>query len=409
MPLRKTRNVSLTPELERTVDEKVASGRYRSASEVVRAGLRLLEREEKAERLTRPPVPEGGVGMANEEYKSEEQNAAESEVESFKKELGPFVVAAETTRMAMIFTDANVTGHPIIFANDSFLTLTGCNREEVLGQRFDFLMPHAAPDALLKIQRAFDQPSDDDPEISCRRKDGSLFWATVFITPVADESGDVVQHFASFVDVTPHNLEKDRLRLLLDELNHRTLNTLASVLAIAKQTLRGMAEDEVVGLLEGRILALSKVQSLLGRASWDSVGLREVADHMLQPFGLNGGPRISVEGDEILLRPKTASSLAIVFHELATNAVKHGALSNESGRIEIGWKVETVAQGERMRLRWQESGGPLVRLPDRVGFGSRLIQRDLAQELNGEVHVSYEPAGVICEIDMPLVNGGDVS
>jgi two-component sensor histidine kinase len=98
----------------------------------------------------------------------------------------------------------------------------------------------------------------------------------------------------------------------------------------------------------------------------------------------------------------------MVFHELATNAVKHGALKNESGRVAIDWKVETVAPGARMRLRWRESGGPLVRAPDRTGFGSRLIQRDLAQELNGEVHVVYEPAGLICEIDMPLAKG-DVS
>jgi PAS domain S-box-containing protein len=346
--------------------------------------------------------------MTNEENKSGEQHAAESEVEGFKKELGPFVVAAETTRMPMIFTDAKAPDNPIIFANDSFLTLTGYNRDEVLGQKFDFLMPDGATDG---IQRAFDHPSDADPEISCRRKDGSLFWATVFINPVANESGDVVQHFASFVDVTQHNLEKDRLRLLLDELNHRSLNTLAAVLAIAKQTLRGMADDEVVGVLEGRVLALSKVQSLLGRASWDSVSLREVADQILQPFGLNdgGASRITVKGDEISLRPKTASTLAMVFHELASNAVKHGALSTESGRIAIDWKVETGAPGARMRLRWQESGGPLVRPPDRTGFGSRLIQKSLAQELNGEVHVAYEPAGVICKIAMPLANGGDIS
>jgi PAS domain S-box-containing protein len=345
--------------------------------------------------------------MANEESKSDQQNAAESEVESFKKELGPFVVAAETTRMPMVFTDARQPDYPIIFANDSFLNLTGYNRDEVLGQKFVFLMPPEASDSIFQIRRAFDHPSDDDPEISCRRRDGSLFWATVFITPVADEGGDVVQHFASLVDVTKHNQKEDRLRMLLDELNHRTLNTLATVLAIAKQTLRGMADEEVVDTLQGRILAVSKIQSLLGRANWDSVSLREVADQILQPFALKHGrfPRISVEGDEIPLGPKTASTLGMVFHELATNAVKHGALSNEIGRIEIGWKVETFSPGERMRLRWQESGGPMVTLPDRNGFGRRLIERDLAQELDGEVSVAYESAGVICEIVMPMANG----
>jgi PAS domain S-box-containing protein len=345
--------------------------------------------------------------MANEENKSDQQNAAESDVKSFKKELGPFVVAAETTRMPMVFTDAKDSDHPIIFANDSFLDLTGYNRQEVLGRKFDFLVPReATPDTLLRIKRAFDHPSDDDAEISCRRKDGSLFWATLFITPVPDDRGDVVQHFASLVDVTRHNQEKNRLRLLLDELNHRTLNTLATVLAIAKQTLRGMADEEVVDILQGRILALSKIQSLLGRANWDNVSLREVADQILQPFGLKDSrfTRILVHGDEILLGPKTASTLGMVLHELATNAVKHGALSNEDGRIGIGWKVETVSAGERMRLRWQETGGPRVTLPDRNGFGRRLIERDLAQELNGDVSLAYEPAGVICEIVMPLPN-----
>lgn len=198
--------------------------------------------------------------MTNDNNKSGEQKAAEANVDDFSKDLGPFVVAAETTRMAMVFTDAKVAGDPIIFANDSFLKLTGYEREEVLSQSFNFLMAQGAnPDTLKTIEDVFrGESSDRDPEIRYRRKDGTIFWATIFVSPVRDPGGIVVQHFASFMDTTRHKKEEDRLRFLLDELNHRTQNTLATVLAIAKQTLASATDAEMIGLFEGRVLALSK-------------------------------------------------------------------------------------------------------------------------------------------------------
>jgi PAS domain S-box-containing protein len=344
--------------------------------------------------------------MPSEENKSKEQKAAESEVESFRKDLGPFVVAAETTRMAMVFMDAKEPNHPLIFANDSFLSLTGFDREEVLGQSFDFLMARPAdPEALAQVEAAFAGSSESGFEIRFRRKDGSMFWAAFFTSPIRDKTRDVVQHFASFVDLTKHNQEKDRLRFLLSELNHRTQNTLATVQAIAVQTLRGAADKEVVDAFEGRILALSKAHSLLGRKHWEAVSLRDVIDQILQPFGLNDCrvARFSVESEDVRLQPKAALTLAMVFHELATNAAKHGALSNgATGKIDIAWQVEPTPQGDRMRLRWQESGGPPVTPPGRKGFGSRLIEGGLAQELDGEVRLDYEPAGVVCQIIMPV-------
>ncbi|MGA3342789.1 MAG: HWE histidine kinase domain-containing protein [Methylocella sp.] len=348
--------------------------------------------------------------MPNEEDKSGEQKAAEAEIESFRKDLGPFVVATETTRMAMVFTDAKEPGNPIIFANDSFLSLTGHDREEVLGQSFNFLMARGAdPEAFAEIEAAFEGSSDRDPEICYRRKDGSVFWVSIYVNPVRDEGGDVVQHFASFVDLTKHKQEKDRLRFLLDELNHRTQNTLATVQAIAVQTLHGVADKEVVDAFEGRILALSKAHGLLGRENWEGVSLRDVIEQILEPFGLQDRrvARFAVDGDDVCLPPKAALTFAMVFHELATNAAKHGALSNDAaGQIDIAWKVEPTPQGERMRLRWQESGGPPVTQPGRKGFGSRLIDSGLAQELDGIVSLDYEPAGVVCQIVMPVPQRG---
>lgn len=157
--------------------------------------------------------------------KSEGQKSAEADVESFRHELGPFVVAAEETRMAMVFADTKEPGHPIIFANDAFLALTGYARDEVLGQDFNFLMERGADAvALAKIESEFRGHSEGGAEIQYRRKDGSVFWAALFISPVRDENEEIVQYFASFVDVTRHKEEQTESKMLIDELNHRVKN-----------------------------------------------------------------------------------------------------------------------------------------------------------------------------------------
>jgi PAS domain S-box-containing protein len=348
--------------------------------------------------------------MAEMANKSEEQKGAEAKIEGFRKDLGPFVVAAESTRMAMVFTDAKEPDNPIVFANDSFLALTGYGREDVLGQSFSFLLADGAdPETFAQLEAAFKDSSGNNLEVHCRRKDGGLFWSAIFISPVRDQSGEVVQHFASFIDLTKHIQKEDRLRFLLDELNHRTQNTLATVQAIAVQTLRGHADKQVVDAFEGRILALSKAHMLLGRESWEAVNLRDLIDQILLPFGLKDSEvaRFSLEGPAVRLQPKAALILAMVFHELATNAAKHGALSsNAAGRIDIHWLIKPTAQHDRMRLRWEESGGPPVAPPSRNGLGSRLIEGGLARELDGDVHLAYEPSGVVCEILMPIVTAG---
>jgi two-component sensor histidine kinase len=182
------------------------------------------------------------------------------------------------------------------------------------------------------------------------------------------------------------------------------------VLAIAGQTLGGALAETVVDLFEGRILALSKAQSLLGRVNWDDVSLRDVIEQILEPFGLHDdqAARFSIRGNEVRLQPRALLTLAMVFHELATNSERYGALSDEdSGQIDITWQMEGTSRGEGMRLRWQESGGPPVTPPGRKGFGSRLIERGLAQELDGEGHLDYKPEGLVCQIVVPLLRAMD--
>ncbi|MCW6511887.1 PAS domain-containing protein [Hyphomicrobiales bacterium BP6-180914] len=394
----------MTPELEGAVMARVAAGRYRTASEVFRAALRLLDKEEPLDAAVLPRREGGETTMSDQAGKSSKQKHAESDVEGFREDLGPFVVAAETTRMPMVFSDATAPDNPIVFVNQAFLDLTGYDEQEVLGQKFDFLFRQGTdPEALTEIRTAFQGGRGLETPVRFRRRDGGTVWVSIFINPVRDGAGRVVQHFSSFADVTTHKREEERLRFLLDELNHRTQNTLATVLAIAGQTLRGMAAERTIEAFEGRILALSKTHALLGSENWDRVGLRDILDQTLGTLGIRA--RVSIEGNDVPLRPKEALSLTIAFHELATNAMTYGALSTDGGTVDVSWRLEPMPNGDRVRLHWSESGGPPVTPPSSTGFGRRLIEGGLAQDLNGEVRLAFEVTGVTCEIAMPVPKG----
>ena len=347
--------------------------------------------------------------MSEIKYKSEEQEVAEAEVDGFRKDLGPFVVAAETTRMAMVFTDAKETGNPIIFANDSFLSLTRYRRKEVLAQSFNFIMARGAdPEVVAQIDAEFEGGSDSGAEVLCRRKDGSEFWATMFISPVLDKGGNVVQHFASLVDLTKHKDEQAQLEMLVDELNHRVKNTLSTVQSIAWQALRKASDPAVIREdIESRLFALSRSHDLLSRENWTGAGLLDLVNDALEPFGVVHGraERIVIRGKNIRITPKVTLALGIALHELATNAVKYGAFSNEAGSILIDWTIELMPDGDHLVMRWLERDGPPVAPPSRKGFGSRVIERGLAHELEGTVHLDYRADGVACAINFPAPPG----
>ena len=336
--------------------------------------------------------------------KTDEQKDAEAEVESFRKDLGPFVVAAETTRMAMVFTDAKAPGNPLIFANDSFLLLTGYERVEVLGQNFDFLVaPGTDARTVALLNREFESQCQSGTENAYSRKDGSEFWAATFVSPVLDEAGAVVMHFVSFVDMTKHRDQRARSKMLIDELNHRVKNTLSTVQSIVWRALRNADPLTLRDTIESRLFALSRSHDLLTLEHWESAKLADVVKTALEPFGITNGrsERFSIRGSSIRIPPKATLALGIAFHELATNAVKYGALSNETGSISISWAVEPSRAGKRLVLHWREKDGPPVSPPTRKGFGSQVIERGLAHELDGSVHLEFRPDGLACMISIP--------
>lgn len=347
------------------------------------------------------------VPMSEKAQKSTEQKFAEAEVDRFRKELGPFVVAAEATRMPMVFTNANGKSNPIIFTNDAFLKLTGYSREEVLGQSFNFLSAPVADVVAPEQEVKFDGNSHQS-DIRYSRKDGTEFWATVFITPVRNKDGDIVQHFASFVDLTKHKNDDAHSKMLINELNHRVKNTLSTVQSIVWQALRTSDPTTIQEAIESRLLALSRSHDLLTRENWASAELRDILHDALEPFGVAGGraERIILVGESIRFPPNAALVFGIAFNELATNAVKYGALSNGSGSLNIQWKKVTTLKGKQLLLQWLEKDGPPVKPPSRKGFGSRVIEHGLAHELDGTVNLDYQPDGLVCTMTIPIVEGG---
>ncbi|MGV8854829.1 MAG: HWE histidine kinase domain-containing protein [Devosia sp.] len=348
--------------------------------------------------------------MAKIVKKSPEQQKAEAAVKGFADDLGPFVVAADETRMAMVFADAREPDNPIIFANDSFLALTGFERRQVMGQSFNFFLAQIADEtSLARIAAELANTSTDGTEVLYRRKDGSEFWAAVFISPVRDADGKVVQYFASFVDLTKLMLEKAHLRMLVDELNHRVKNTLATVQSIVWQALRFDADPMAAReAIENRLFALSRSHDLLSSQNWKSASLFDLTHQAIAPFELTDRQteRITIAGPDIRMPPKAALALGIALNELATNAAKYGALSSAAGRLMVQWQVLDPNGQRHLEISWRESGGPIVTPPSRRGFGSHVLQSGLVLELGAAVHLHYLPQGLQCTINIPL--SGDI-
>jgi len=324
--------------------------------------------------------------MSDVTKKSDGQKDAEAEVEEFHEALGPFV------------------DNPIIFANDSFLSLTGYEREEVLAKSFNFLLVHADTETLARVQAEFESASTSGVEVLFQRKDGSEFWTTIFISPVRNESGNIVQYFGSFVDLTKHKEDQAESRMLIEELNHRVKNTLSTVQSIVWQALRASSDPKVIkDSIESRLFALSRSHDLLAKENWKSAGLFDVVTDALEPFGVTDGraKRIVITGENIRFPPPTALALGIAFNELATNAVKYGALSNATGSISIEWALKPNPGEDQLHLLWQEKNGPPVTAPTHRGLGSRVIEQGLAHEIEGTVDLDYRPEGLLCTMIIP--------
>jgi two-component sensor histidine kinase len=230
-----------------------------------------------------------------------------------------------------------------------------------------------------------------------RRADGAYRTLSTQAKPRFGPTGEFVGMIGVNVDVTDTRRAEEQRTLLINELNHRVKNTLVTVQSLAMQTFRGEGGEDARRRFEARLTALSRAHDILTRQSWQGAYLREVVDRALKPFRTIG-ERFTIDGHETRLSPKQALALSMALHELATNAAKYGALSNEEGRVRIAWARE----GADLTLSWIESGGPPVAPPSRSGFGSRLIERSLAHDLGAAASIDFRPDGVVCIIKTAL-------
>jgi len=235
------------------------------------------------------------------------------------------------------------------------------------------------------------------------RPDGSRVPFLAYPAPLRNGAGELIGAVNMLVDITERKVAEDHRQLLLNELNHRVKNTLATVQSIAAQSFRRDAGNQSYQWFEGRLIALSKAHDVLSRENWQAADLREVIDQATAPFRVSGRPRFVTEGEPLRLRPKQALALSMALHELCTNAAKYGALSSDAGQVHIAWEVSQPDQTAVLQLSWEEVGGPVVTPPVRRGFGSRLLERGLGGELNADVRLAYLAGGVVCNMKVPLV------
>ncbi len=280
--------------------------------------------------------------------------------------------------------------------------LFGYTAEEVIGQPITILMPpermNEEPDILARIVRG---ERVEHYETVRRRKDGSLIDISLTVSPLRARDGRIIGASKIARDITHRRRAQEQANLLLSEMKHRLKNSLSIVQAIASQTLGGITPQEQAAFA-GRLQALAGAQDLLTLKNLRSVPLREVLMRALAPFQERHAERIVLDGvDDIWLDAGKVTLLSMGLHELATNAAKYGALSNDTGTVHLVWHVAAAGEGRRVKLTWQESGGPPVKPPTRKGFGSLLLEQALKSDL-GRASLEFRPDGVVCSVELAV-------
>ena len=335
------------------------------------------------------PEPDGsirewvGVHTDVTEQRQTEEHLRESEAQ--------FRAMADSAPAPVWMTSA---AGGVEFANEAFAEFAGVEREALLGDVWVGLIhPEDIPGVLAKRAVARASLLAYSFEARFQRSDGTYRWMLANAKPRFGAGGQFQGYLGIAMDLTETKAAEARQRLLINELNHRVKNTLASIQSIARQTLRvGETPPHVRERLIDRLLAMSTAHDVLTRENWEGAAIDEVIRQGVRPFADEREPgRISVRGPNLRVGPSAALSLALAIHELGTNAVKYGALSAPTGQVAIDWdRIE----GDCAVVRWKETGGPAVRPPSRKGFGSRLLDGGLAADLGGQPQLVFAPDGV---------------
>jgi PAS domain S-box-containing protein len=281
--------------------------------------------------------------------------------------------------------------------------LFGYTAEEVIGRPISIL---AAPDRenempanLERIRRG---EKVDRYETVRRRKDGSLVDISLTVSPIRDGTGRIVGASKIARDITARKWAEERQRMLTAELSHRVKNLFAVVQVLAERSAsKATSAAECIEAFRGRLQALNAAHNALIAANWNWASLLSLVQTALEPY-LGDGDRIRMEVQDLRLNPDFAVTLASGLNELATNAVKHGALASPAGRVTLTAHVEAGERGDELRLVWQEDGGPVVDVPAQAGFGTTMLSQAIEYQHEGKVELDWRKEGLICRLTLPI-------
>ncbi len=295
----------------------------------------------------------------------------------------------------------------IVSWNAAATRLFGYERDEILGQSILTLIPedrHGEEAYIISKIAAGERV--EHYETLRKRKDGSLIELSITVSPIFNRQGKVIGASKIARDITDRRRAEEVRRALAREVNHRSKNLLAVVEAIVRQTARNTTPEEVTARISQRLRALSTNQDLLIEGDWQGTRMSDLVASQADAFNAGVGKRIFQHGEDLMISPVAAQALGMALHELAANAIRHGALSAETGKVEVSWGVEEDGQAT-FWLEWREKGGPLVLPPERYGFGSTILQRLTGQSVGGKVIQSFDPSGMrwrlMAPADMVLV------
>ena len=306
------------------------------------------------------------------------------------------VAIVESSDDAIVSKDLNGI---VVTWNKGAERIFGYAAEEIIGKSITILIPAERKneeDLILERIRRGEQI--DHYETVRRRKDGTLIDISLTVSPIKDEQGRVIGASKIARDVTDRKRQERFITLLSREVDHRAKNLLAIVQATVTLT-TGDTGEEVKAAISGRIQALANAHNLLALSHWEGASLNSIIQHELAAYCGEEGSRVVISGPSKTLGPQAAQSIAVVFHELVTNAVKYGALSVPEGRVRIEWSLKP---NQDLNICWTETEGPKVMPPSRKGFGTRVIGTMIKNQLYGDVHFNWHPTGLVCLIDIPF-------
>lgn len=287
--------------------------------------------------------------------------------------------------------------HRFVYANGALLAMWGKTWDEAIGKtclELGYEPWHAAMhDA--EIDEVIGKKHAVRGEVPFDGTNGKRIYDYIFV-PVFDADGGVEAVAGTTRDVTDRKRGEEQRALLADELRHRVKNTLAVVQVIARQSFNSRGAE--FDAFSARLIALSNGLDILTQKNWSSASIHSLTKSVLAAHHPADGHRINLSGPDLLLRPSSVVALSLALNELATNAVKYGALSNAEGQVSVTWTTD----GNQFHWTWCETGGPPVTRPATKGFGSKLITSNLATALSSTVDIQYHPSGLVCEVNAEL-------